>query len=111
MSLIQYQKKLLEVGSKVLDRDICNKLNQKFYEISKSIDNKYDFFGGLIDNIEEKEKKIIRKINTQQNFFKKVMVNNNRANWIYGMSNKIDYFPKVKFYPTPKYLLYNNKNK
>ena len=111
MNLIQYQKTLMEVGSQVLDRDICNKLNKKFYDIRKSTEKTYHYFVGIIDTIEEKEKKIIRKINTQQNFFKKVMVNNNRANWIYGMNNKIDFFPEVKFYPTPKFLLYNEQKK
>ena len=111
MSLAKYQKTLLEVGNKVFERDICNKLNQKFYEIRKSVEKKYDYFEELIDSIEEREKKIIKKINTQQNFFKRIMVNNNKSNWIYGMNNKIDFFPKVKFYPTPKTLLnYDQRN-
>ena len=111
MTLVKYQNTLMEVGSKGLDRDIRNKLNQKFYEIRKSTEKKYDYFEKVIDTIEEKERKIIRKINTQQNFFKKIMVDNNKSNWIYGAGNKIDFFPKIKFYPTPKFLLYNYQNK
>ena len=109
MSLAKYQKTLLEVGSKVFERDICNRLNQKFYEIRKSVDKKYDYFEEMIDSIEEKEKKIIKKINTQQNFFKRIMINNNRTNWIYGINSKIDFFPKVRFFPTPKNLLNNDQ--
>ena len=109
MSLAKYQKALLEVGSKAFERDICNKLNQKFYEIRKSAEKKYDYFEELIDSIEEKEKKIIRKINTQQNFFKKIMVNNNKSSLVYSINTKMDFFPKIKFYPTPKNLLNNNQ--
>lgn len=109
MPLIKYQKTLLDVGSQVLDRDMNNKLNQKFFEIRKATEKKYDYFESFINSIEDKEKKIIKKINTQQNFFKRIMVNHNKSKLIYGTSNKVDFFPEIKFYPTPKHLLYNNQ--
>ena len=104
MSLVKYQKALLEIGSKVLNRDLSSKLNLKFIEIRKSTEKKYDYLEKEIIKIEEKEKKIIKKINTQQNFFKKIMVNNNKSNWIYGQNKKIDYFPEINFIPLSKYL-------
>ena len=108
MSLIKYQRALLEIGSKVLNRDLSNKLNLKFIEIRKSSEKKYNYLEKEIIKIEEKEKKIIKKINTQQNFFKRIMINNNKSNWIYGQNKKIDYFPEINFIPIPRYLLYNN---
>ena len=107
MSLLNYQKSLLDVGGKVLNRELNSKLSQKFFEIRKSTEIKIEYFENIIDSIENKEKKIIRKINKQQNFFKKIMVNNNKANLVYGINRKIDLFPQIKFYPTPKYLLSN----
>ena len=107
MSLMNYQKTLLDVGGKVLNRELNDKLTQKFFEIRKSTETKIEYFENIIDDIEDKEKKIIKKINTQQNYFKKTMVDNNKGRWIYGMSNKVDFFPQIKFYPTPKYLLAN----
>ena len=108
MSLVKYQKALLEIGSKVLNRDSSNKLNLKFIEIRKSTEKKYDYLEKEIIKIEEKEKKIIKKINTQQNFFKRIMVNNNKSNWIYGQNKKFDFFPEINFYPIPKYLFNNH---
>ena len=108
MSLAKYQKTLFDVGSQVLNRDLTYKLNLKFSEIRRSTEKKYDYFEGEIDSIEEKEKKIIKKINTQQNFFKNIMVKNNKSKWVYGISKKVDFFPNINFYPTPRYLLYNN---
>jgi len=109
MPLIKYQKTLLDVGSQVLDRDMNNKLNQKFFEIRKVTEKKYDYFEFFINSIEDKEKKIIKKINTQQNFFKRIMVNHNKSKFIYGTSNKVDFFPEIKFYPTPKHLFNNSQ--
>jgi hypothetical protein len=108
MSLLNYQNRLLEVGSKVLKRDVREKLNKKFIEIRKVTEKKYDYFERALDSIEDQEKEIINRINTQQNFFKRIMINNNKENLIYGLTKKHDFFPKIKFYPTPKYLLYNN---
>ena len=108
MTLMNYQNRLLEVGSKVLKRDVREKLNKKFIEIRKITEKNYDYFERVLDSIEDEEKEIINKINTQQNFFKRIMINNNKENLIYGLTKKHDFFPKIKFYPTPKYLLYNN---
>ena len=109
MNLFSYQNTLLDVGSKLLERDVREKLNEQFIQIRKSTEKKYDYFEDEIDVIESKEKKIISNINTQQNFFKKIMIENNRSSLIYGLTNKHDNFPKIRFYPTPKNLLYNCK--
>ena len=108
MTLMKYQNRLLEVGSKVLKRDVREKLNEKFIEIRKITEKKYDYFERALDSIEDEEKEIINKINTQQNFFKRIMINNNKEKLIFGLTKKHDFFPKIKFYPTPKNLLYNN---
>ena len=108
MTLMKYQNRLLEVGSKVLKRDVREKLNEKFIEIRKITEKKYDYFERALDSIEDEEKEIIKKINTQQNFFKRIMINNNKEKLIFGLTKKHDFFPKIKFYPTPKNLLYNN---
>lgn len=108
MTLMKYQNRLLEVGSKVLKRDVREKLNKKFIEIRKVTEKKYDYFERALDSIEDEEKEIIKKINTQQNFFKRTMINNNKEKLIYGLTKKHDFFPKIKFYPTPRNLLYNN---
>ena len=109
MNLMTYQNTLLDVGSKLLERDVRQKLNEQFIEIRRSTEKQYDYFEDEIDTIESKEKKIISKINTQQNFFKKIMIENNKSSLIYGVTNKHDNFPKIRFYPTPKNLLYNCK--
>ena len=44
MTLMKYQNRLLEVGSKVLKRDVREKLNEKFIEIRKITEKKYDYF-------------------------------------------------------------------
>jgi hypothetical protein len=108
MNLMNYQNRLLEVGSKVLKRDVREKLNAKFIEIRKVTEKKYDYFERALDAIEDQEKEIINRINTQQNFFKKIMIDNNKERMIYGLTKKHDFFPRIKFYPTPKNLLYNN---
>ena len=108
MSLLNYQNRLLEVGSKVLKRDVREKLNKKFIEIRKVTEKKYDYFERALDSIEDQEKEIINRINTQQNFFKRIMIENNKESLIYGLTKKHDFFPRIKFYPTPKNLLYNN---
>ena len=106
MSLIKYQKTLLDLGNKIFDREINNKLNQKFIEIRKATEKKYDYLEKEIDLIEDREKTIIRQINTQQNFFKRIMINNNKSNLIYGVSNKIDFFPNIKFHHTQRIYIY-----
>ena len=109
MSLIKYQKTLLDLGNQIFDREINNKLNQKFLEIRKATEKRYDYFEKVIDSIEDREKTIIRQINTQQNFFKRIMINNNKSNLIYGVSNKIDFFPDIKFHRAHRHLLNINQ--
>ena len=109
MNLVRYQNTLMDVGSKVLKRDAREKLNEQFIQIRKSTEKKYHCFEEEIESIERKEKKIIFKINTQQSFFKKIMIENNKSSLIYGITNKHDNFPRIRFYPTPRKLLYNSK--
>ena len=76
MSLNRYQNLLLDVGSKNLPRETRDKLNDKFVSLRKSIDKAYVLFRDSLDKIEDEEKDIIDSINTQQDFYKKKMMEN-----------------------------------
>ena len=73
MSLLKYQNLLLDVGTKNLNRETRQKLNNKFISLRKFSDKVYDLFKESLDKIEKKEKKIIESINTQQNYYKRKM--------------------------------------
>ena len=73
MSLLKYQNLLLDVGTKNLNRETRQKLNNKFISLRKFSDKVYDLFKESLDKIEKKEKRIIESINTQQNYYKRKM--------------------------------------
>lgn len=71
MSLCKYQNLLLEVGTKNLNKEIRDKLNDKFISLRKFTEKPYALFRQSLDKIENKEKEIIESINTKQDFYKK----------------------------------------
>ena len=73
MSLLKYQNLLLDVGSKNLNRETRQKLNNKFVSLRKFSDKVYDLFKESLEKIEKKEEKIIESINKQQNYYKRKM--------------------------------------
>ena len=73
MSLYKYQNLLMDVGTKNLNRETREKLNNKFMTLRNLSDKRYNLFKDTLENIETEEKKIIESINTQQNYYKKKM--------------------------------------
>ena len=97
-NLFDYQGMLLNTGNRCLTREGRKKLNDKFEQIRKISEKNYSLFENSLDSIEKEERKIINKINTQTRFFKKTMIKNNRANFVYTNISKYDLLPEIKFY-------------
>lgn len=77
MSLFKYQNLLMNVGTKNLNRETREKLNNKFVTLRTFSDKGYNLLNESLESIEKKEKKIIDSINTQQNYYKRKMKENN----------------------------------
>ena len=97
MSLYKYQNLLLEVGSQNLNKEIKDKLNDKFISLRKFTEKPYALFRQCLDKIENREKEIIKSINTKQNFYKKKM-KEKKYRTIY-ISRSMDYreLPNIRF--------------
>lgn len=102
MSLLKYQNLLMDVGSKNLNRETKQKLNNKFRTLRVFSDKSYNLLRDSLEKIERKEKKIIDSINTQQNYYKRKMKENN----FYTISNKRHFglvsLPNLKFHQIGK---------
>ena len=77
MSLLKYQNLLMDVGTKNLNREDKQKLNNKFRTLRIFSDKSYNLLRDTLESIEKDEKKIIDSINTQQNYYKRKMRENN----------------------------------
>ena len=97
MSLYKYQNLLLEVGSQNLNKEIRDKLNDKFVSLRKFTQKPYALFRQCLDKIENREKEIINSINTKQDFYKKKM-KEKKYRTIY-ISRSMDYreLPNIRF--------------
>jgi hypothetical protein len=97
MSLYKYQNLLLEVGSQNLNKEIRDKLNDKFVSLRKFTQKPYALFRQCLDKIENREKEIIQSINTKQDFYKKKM-KEKKYRTIY-ISRSMDYkeLPNIRF--------------
>ena len=84
-SLLKYQNLLLDV-SKNLDWDSRVKLTNKFTNLRNKISKEYELLRKSVRDIENKEKKIIEKVNRQQDNFKKNMRENNYYCMTIGMN-------------------------
>ena len=101
-NLCEYQGMLLSTGNRCLTREGRKKVSDKFEQIRKISEKNYNLFQNSLDSIEKEEKKIIDKINTQTKFFKKTMIRNNRANFVYTNISKYDLLPEIKFFRTSR---------
>jgi len=97
MSLYKYQNLLLEVGSQNLNKEIRDKLNDKFISLRKFTEKPYALFRQCLDKIENREKEIIESINTKQDFYKQKM-KEKKYKTIY-ISRSMDYkeLPNIRF--------------
>lgn len=76
MSLQKYQNLLMDVGTKNLNRETREKLNNKFTSLRNFSYKPLNLLKESLETIETKEKKIIESINTQQNYYKRKMKEN-----------------------------------
>ena len=97
-SLLKYQNLLLDIGSKNLDWDSKNKLNNEFTHLRNITNKKYELLRNSVKAIENQEKKIIDNINKQQEYYKKNMRENN----YYCMTIGMNFYsiPNLKFHRT-----------
>ena len=97
LSLYKYQNLSLEVGSQNLNKEIRDKLNDKFISLRKFTEKHYALFRQCLDKIENREKEIIQSINTKQDFYKKKM-KEKKYKTIY-ISRSMDYreLPNIRF--------------
>ena len=101
MSLFKYQNLLMDVGTKNLNRETREKLNNKFLTLRNFSDKTYDLLKESLENIETEEKKIIDSINTQQNYYKRKM---NETKFNTTISRNMGFFslPNLKFHQIGK---------
>ena len=98
MSLLKYQNLLMNVGTKNLNLETKQKLHNKFKSLRSMSNRKYSLFQEYLQMIEEKEEKIIKSINTQQDFYKKEM-KKSRYNTFSATRIVNDFgLPNLKFY-------------
>ena len=106
-SLLKYQNLLFDIGSKTLDWNLKNKLDNEFMNIRNINDKSYELLRKSIIDIEKKEKKIIDNINRQKDTFKKNMRENNYYCMTIGMN--FHSLPSLKFQRTVTKLKYKQK--
>ena len=101
MSLYKYQNLLMDVGTKNLNRETREKLNNKFLTLRNLSDKTYDLLKESLENIETEEKKIIESINTQQNYYIRKM-NENKFNTTISRNMGFFSLPNLKFHQIGK---------
>ena len=101
-SLLKYQNLLFDIGSKNLDWNSKEKLNNIFSNLRNATNKEYELLRKSVRDIEKQEKKIIDNVNRQQDFFKKNMRENNYYCMTIGMNFRS--IPNIKFHRTiPKF--------
>ena len=98
MSLFKYQNLLMDVGTKNLNRETREKLNNKFINLRKFSDKAYNLFKESLESIESKEREIIESINTQQNYYKRKMKENKYYTITSSRNIGFINLPNLKFY-------------
>ena len=109
MSLLKYQNLLMDVGTKNLNRETRQKLNNKFTSIRNFSDKAYVLFKESLGIIETKEKEIIESINTKQNYFKRKMKEKKYKTISASKNPNFFSLPNIKFIKISKSRLKHRK--